>query len=501
MICLELDPPLIPAPIRASAHWLTTQHGGVQLSVAVGAGLQWRRATAQSHNRRVHDRLSQSGETVQSPWSEWGVRLVAVLAAVFAVSLGWIWIESFYRSIAASTQLSFMSSDRPYMPLHTIAKPIIGVHYFGDFQLPLGYATNIRHSISPYFGSSIPAQYPPFSQILFLPFSFLPLQASAVVYLSLSAAIFLVPLWLLLAPLKTAYRIILLVPVAVLTTPFLSFLDRGNDIGIVVGLIAWGIWAWRSERWVLCGALLAAAIALKAYPAALLVVPLGLRRYRFTVLVAMTAVVANLLALVVFPGGYIRNLRAVLPALEGKIAPLTQLSSWSLYSLIPKTSGLLFGNSSVTPLLAPKSPVIWLPGILYILGVFVVIRKGRVPQWCWGPLSLASIQLVAPLSFVYTTAWAPVAAVWFAWGGLVEIRDGDLRDNRVTNWVLLRTLLLLGLTATLVPSIFSISGTGGFDTPAARFVSPAVLMVTLGVAIFYSLTTSGVEPKANLVAD
>jgi len=70
------------------------------------------------------------------------------------------------------------------------------------------------------------------------------------------------------------------------TTPFISLLDRGNDIGIAVGLIAWALWAWRSERWVLCGAFLAAAIALKAYPAALLVVPLALRRYRFTALVA-----------------------------------------------------------------------------------------------------------------------------------------------------------------------------------------------------------------------
>ena len=105
---------------------------------------------------------------------------------------------------------------------------------------------------------------------------------------------------------------------ALLTTPFVSFLDRGNDIGIVVGLVVLSIWAWRSEKGILCVVFLVGAIALKAYPAALLVVPLALRRYRFTALVAGSAVVVNLLVLAVFPGGYIHNLRAVVPALEVK---------------------------------------------------------------------------------------------------------------------------------------------------------------------------------------
>ncbi len=367
-------------------------------------------------------------------------------------------------------------------------RPIIGNHYFGDFQLPLNYGRDLFHSISPYlYHRPPPEQYPPFVQVLFVPLTAFSLPLSAAIYLALSVAVFLVPLWLMLAPLRTEFRIMFLTPVAVLTTPLISLLDRGNDIGIAVGLVAWALWAWRSERWVWCGTFLAAAIALKAYPAAVMVIPLGLRRYKFTALVVASAVLANLLALVVIPGGYLRNLRAVGPALLGHSLPYVQLSSWSLYSVIPKTAGLLLGPSAVTHLLAPRGLAIWAPSVLYVAGLYFVIRRGRVPQWCWGPLGLATIQLCVPLSFVYTTAWAPLAAVWFAWGSFVDIPAETRTEGGPRQWLTLRIMLLTALTITLVPWVFTISGSGGFRVPLAEFLSPLLLLLTLGTAVIRSL--------------
>jgi len=435
----------------------------------------------------MHEGGSEPSGADPSPWSVWGIRLAAVLSVALAVSLGWQWIEAFYRGVAVSAQLSFMSADQPYMPIHTVAKPIIGHHYFGDFQFPLGYAIDLRHSISPYTGSSIADNYPPFSQILFVLFSFIPLHLSALIYLSLSGAVFLVPLWLLLEPIKREYRIMFLIPAAILSTPFITFLDRGNDIGIIAGLITWSLWAWRSERWVLCGSFLAAAIALKAYPATILIVPLGLRRYRFTAIVAAAAVVANALALAVIPGGYIRNLRALLTALGVKSVPTDQLTSWSLYSIIPKTAGLLLGPSAVPQLLEPRGILIWLPSIVYLGALYFVIRRGRVPQWCWGALSLATVQLVVPLSFVYTTAWAPAAAVWFAWGNLIDNRAEPSHSPATTRLTTLRMMLLCALTATLAPSVFTLAGSGTFNTALTAYLSPLLLLLTLSTALVYSL--------------
>jgi hypothetical protein len=425
-----------------------------------------------------------------SPWSPWGVRLVAVLSVGLVLSLGWEWTEVFYRGVAVNAQLSYFSFDVPGPGGHLIgATRIIGNHYFGDFQLPLFYAKDLlQHGVSPYTGQVPPDNYPPLSQILFIPFTYPPLRVAAVLYLVLSATIFLVPLWLLLAPLRPAYRVIFLAPVAVLTAPFAAVLDRGNDIGIALGVIFWALWAWRRDRFILCGIFLVVAISLKAYPATLLVVPIALRRYRFTAIVVSSTMFVNAVALAALPGGFFGNLRALNSALKSSSSvAYLQLASWSIYSIVPKTAGLFWGMSTQHSLLDPKSLVIWLPSIAYLVGVYLIIRIGKVPQWCWGPLALATTQLFVPLSFVYTAGWASAAAVWFAWGSLVEVRRPlDVENGSTGNWVLLRVMVLSSLAATLIPSVFTVSGVEGFQTPLTRYLSPVLILLTLCVALVVS---------------
>jgi hypothetical protein len=438
-----------------------------------------------------------------APLSLWGARLLATVTVALAVSLVWLWIEVFYRGVSANVQLSFKAWDPLYMPPDPTSTPVIGRHHFGDFQLQLTYARQLRNSISPYFNPILPEQYPPISQLLFVPLSYLSLRTSSVIYFALSIAVFIVPLWLLLAPRRVEYGIIFLMPVAVLSTGFISSLDRGNNVIIALGLIAWALWCWRHERWAWCGVLIVAAIGLKAYPAALLIVPLALRRYRFTLAVAASAAAVNLLAVAFYAGGFWRNLRAVIDvlALSPPISadPLNQLYSWSLYSVIPKTAGLLFGPTAADRLLAPASIITWLPSIAYVCGLFFVIRRGRVPQWCWGPLALASTQVLVPVSYGYTSVWAAVGAVWFARGSVVHAGIEDRSSTDKTGFVMLRILLLLALTVTLTPSVFTISGTGGFETAVAAYLSPLLLALTMGVAVVQSLHPTAVHDVPELV--
>jgi hypothetical protein len=329
----------------------------------------------------------------------------------------------------------------------------------------------------------------PATQVFFAAFTFLPFRLGAFTYLALCAATLLVPLWLLLSPLKPSYRVVFLTIAVVLTTPFVSVLDRGNVIAIGVGLVAWALWAWRSERWVWCGIFLVAAIAIKETPVALLIVPFALRRYRFTALVAASVVASNLIAILIVPGGFFRNLRAMLPAVlsQQNWYPASEKSySWGLFSVIPKTAGLLIGPTAANHLYATTSILLWLPSVLYLGCLYIVIRRGRVPQWCWGPLSLASIQLILPLSFAYATLWAPVAAVWYARGYLVETHQTRPNNEGSVGWVTLRIALLLALTVSLAPSVFTIAGSGNFDTPLTEYLSPVILLITMLVAVILS---------------
>jgi hypothetical protein len=422
-------------------------------------------------------------------WSRWGVRLVALVTIATSISLAFIWIEQFYRGVQVNSIIVFRAADAPWMPTGTNAVPVIGVHYFGDFQLPYGWALNIREGLSPYLSSAIPANYDPFVIVSLIPFTILSMKTATVLFLLMSAFIFLFPLWLLLSPLRTPYRLLILGPLAIVTTPLATMLDRGNIIGVAIGCCAAALVAWRNERWLWCGIFLAAAIALKGYPAALLVVPLALRRYRFTLLVAFSALALNLAALAIIPGGYVRNLRAAIPAMTSlRLVSGSQMQFWGLYSLIPKVVGLLTGPAHLAYLLNPGRIVVDIPSVIYLVLLYIVIRSNRVPQWCWGSLSLACIQLIGPVGGTYTTGWACAAALWFAWGSFLP--EGAIRKSSNSDSeddLLLRILLMLAITASLTPSVFSVFGIDQFGVPANDLLSPALLFVTLCVAVVKSL--------------
>jgi hypothetical protein len=217
-------------------------------------------------------------------------------------------------------------------------------------------------------------------------------------------------------------------------------------------------------------------------PAAILVVPLALRRYRFTIWVIASTAVANLLVLLIYPGSYLHNLRQVGPSLTGfPFSAASWLSSWSLYSVLPKTAGLFFGETATHSLVQVRGSFTALPALAYIAALFFIVRRARVPEWCWGVLALASLQVLTPVSFTYTTAWAAVGAVWFARGSIVGLPDDGEPHNA------LRVLVLLLLTATLTPSVFTMSGSGGFGFPVMMYFSPLLVIVTMVAAVGASL--------------
>jgi hypothetical protein len=178
-----------------------------------------------------------------------------------------------------------------------------------------------------------------------------------------------------------------------------------------------------------------------------------------------------------------------------KLNVQTQLDSWSISSVVPKTAGLLFGPSAAHHLDEPGRLLVWLPAALYLCAVYFVIRRGVVPQWCWGPLALASVQMIVPLSFAYSAAWAPLAAVWYGWGHLIQVGPDSSAEIDDRTCVGLRVLLLLVLTVTLAPSVFTIAGSGGFVTPVATYLSPVLVLATLCAAIVQSLRTPADVPR------
>jgi hypothetical protein len=164
-----------------------------------------------------------------------------------------------------------------------------------------------------------------------------------------------------------------------------------------------------------------------------------------------------------------------------RFSPASWLASWSLYSIVPKTAGLLFGGDAADRLVRVPGSVTGIAALAYLAALFVVVRRGRVPEWCWGLLALASLQLLTPVSFMYTTAWAAVGAVWFARGSIIGLPDDGEPHTA------LRVLVLLLLTATLTPSVFKMSGVDRFEVPVMMYLSPLLALATMVAAVGTSL--------------
>ena len=197
----------------------------------------------------------------------------------------------------------------------------------------------------------------------------------------------------------------------------------------------------------------------------------------------------------IVPGPFVTNAHDLLTsALQQQASRpfMSQVDSFSLYSLIPKFAGLLFGPAAASRFLNPSRYYLWLPSLAYMLGSFALVWRQRVPQWCWGPLSLAALQLVLPLSSFYSEMWACLAAIWFVKGNLIAVRGKNVQASEgTTRFCGLRVLVLLAVCASLAPAAFSIGGVGGFTVLGIRVLSPALVLVALCATLAYSYVPSG----------
>ncbi len=102
--------------------------------------------------------------------------------------------------------------------------------------------------------------------------------------------------------------------------------------------------------------------------------------------------------------------------------------------------------------------------------------------------------LFAPEFRLYDCMGAPSGDLVLL-GHFVDVNAKEPKGGRVMGLVTMRISLLLALAATLVPSVFTISGSGGFRTPLAEYLSPVLLLATLCVAVIQSLRPTNLESQ------
>jgi Glycosyltransferase family 87 len=432
-----------------------------------------------------------ANKTLWTKTARWKSRLIATSMILFAASFTWLWIQVFYLKVPANSFLSFASSDPFYLPPHIKVGTLLGVHYFGDFQIEYAYGHLLRVGVSPYVGTFIHDDQSPFSAVVFSSISVISAKKAAILYFSATLIALFIPSWKLLRSETPSDRLTIIGLLGVLSIGFISAMDRGNDLGLTMGLVAGYLLAskvgWKTTSLVF----ISIAIAFKGYPVVLLIIPLGLRRYKFALYAFLIAVVLNLFPLFFFPGSIDANFRNVIPSLTSlDLHQGTQLLSWNAYSPVPKIAELLCGTKTSFHLLMPNQYLLGMFGFAYLTGVFIVIRYQRIPQWCWGPLALSTLQMVVPLSYSYSAIWSFVGSIWFITAN-VFIENYPLMSDRVETF--LRTATLVALAATVVPCSVQLYGASDLPVSLSPLLSSISLLFLLVIALFFTFKPSTPE--------
>lgn len=431
-----------------------------------------------------------SSPTSESVWSQWGDRLLATLAVGLVLCIAWWWLGTTYLDLPLSTYLSWKPDDLPVAVPPHVPEAILGRHYFGDFQEARWWGSDVLEGRSPYRYLNI---YAPLAPLIMVPFAALPLVPAFGAYCAISAAAMLVPAWMLLRGLRPARRIITVALLGGATAPFLVTLDRGNLQGVTIGLVGFSIVALQRRRVRWACALLALAVCLKPFVLLIALAAILRKRRSFATNTIAVVLAISVTAWLALPDSRIDNLgnivRGQLGATNGPDLTAAE-RVWANTSL----HGLL---ANIERLAGELGGTVWhfdtphFSGLIVTLtclvGVGVVTWRRRVPQWVWGIMVLATLQLAQPYASMYTASWATLAAVLFGLGSVVPADLAGRDNERVDRWIRsLRVLAVCALAATLLPLALR-PEVGGHFLAVQQIMSPGLWLAFGVVALAASL--------------
>ena len=357
-----------------------------------------------------------------------GDQLLASIAILLAVSAGWLFFSQQYLSIETMNALSFAASDRPLIQYSEFEPTaMVGGHYFGDFQEPLSWAFALRMGIDPY---SVAAAYPPTGITLMLPFTLLPLQVSFLLYMTISIVLIAGATWLLLGEIPRARRVVAFCLICPLSLPFLAMFDRGNSIGMTMGLVGLALFTASRNSWKTSAVLLGVAISLKLTPAVLLVIPLARRDWRYLSVALITGVGLTVFSLVLFWDGVFSGVQSYVSSAIGTAGGTRIGMNGSLIASVGDIGSIVAGTIQFSEQVQQASLLAMAVAVFWTIGLYLLARNARVPDWVAISLALAGIHIISPVSYNYNASWAIIAAAWIVGHGSLKLIPGIPKMDR-----------------------------------------------------------------------
>jgi hypothetical protein len=324
------------------------------------------------------------------------------------------WVQIFWLGNPVNMYLTNVASDPPVpMPEGQVSLPILGTHHFGDWSMLRGWIL----SGDPYH-QVLPA-YPPISLLLAEPFTWFSNQSGFILYFLTTVALIASAIFRILKELDWLLRAQLTLFLSLLNAPMLLVFDRGNNVGIMVGFISWGLIYLNEKKSSKAILFLGIGAAMKFYPI-MIFFPLFLWGYRKIALAGFgLAVIPNVLLFSRYPGGIIENLKIFINEVllggyttGAGITPqfvINQHGPFStLLALKCQNSGL---NNTLEYFQNIPTIIKYLPLILFLFVLGIMLRKVHRFLISREVFLLSSLQFL-PLMPPYVSIWATVAGAF-----------------------------------------------------------------------------------------
>lgn len=168
-----------------------------------------------------------------------------------------------------------------------------------------------NHNLNPYFGPDRMFQYP-FLNFLGFIFSLMPLSYAICTFILIVTGFMIIACSysLKIEGQPTNWTNVFIL--ALLTSPFLFEIDRGNFDGVLFIFLAMFMFFFTREKFILSAVFLSFAIAMKPFPGVFLLLFISRRKFKETIIAVFSTLFVSLIPLLSFQGGFRANLSAAL---------------------------------------------------------------------------------------------------------------------------------------------------------------------------------------------
>jgi hypothetical protein len=339
------------------------------------------------------------------------------------------------------TTISFRTDDKPWTAGNFDASPIIGAHYFGDFQFFL--ASSLQKN--PYSGE-IGVQYTPIGKYLLLPLSLFQPLTGFVIYILITIILMFISTLILVRNVNSEINkfdvINIFLLTQILTLPFLTDFDRGNLYSLSIAALCLGIINYLQGKtypslfWFLIG------IAFKPYLIIVFLIMLNRKTFIQWGKILCGIILVNTVTLITFSGKFIENIYLFINnnlryGEEWGFGQIMHSGSFAgaLVRIIEQLKGFEFAKDFTISNL----DTLKIFTMISILISYFIWHNINLPFY-FRFLALTSlISLAQPASFAYSWGWVGVSLAIFAF----EKTANELNSRSHVNLYLIFCLIAL----------------------------------------------------------